>query len=51
MTASILKQDPDTEKIQKNAIYEDKTEHTNFQGNPLYQAKKTTLKQQLNGEK
>ena len=43
MTASILKQDPDTEKIQKNAIYEDKTEHTNFQGNPLYQATKRHL--------
>ena len=28
-----------------------KTQHANFQGNPLYQAKKTTLKQKLNGGK
>ena len=28
-----------------------RTKHVNFGGNPLHQATKTTLKQQLNGEK
>ena len=27
MTASILKQDPSTQKAQNNAIYSDKTQH------------------------
>ena len=31
MTASILKEDPNT-KVQQNAVYEDKTQHMNFQG-------------------
>ena len=33
MTASILKQDPNTEMVQKNAIFGEKTQHANFQGN------------------
>ena len=40
MTASGLKEDPNTEKVPNNAIYQDKTQHANFQGNPLYQATK-----------
>ena len=47
MTASIPKQDPNTQKVQKNAVYEDKIQHANFQSNPLYQA----TKQQSNGKK
>ena len=30
MTASILKHDPNTQKIKKNAIYYDKIQHVNF---------------------
>ena len=33
-------------KVQKSAIYSDKTQHANFWGNPLHQATKL----QLNGE-
>ena len=40
MTASTVKQDPNTYKLPKNTIYQDKTQHANFQGNPLYQATK-----------
>ena len=36
MTASVLKQDPNTEKVQNNATYWDKTRHAIFRGNPLY---------------
>ena len=43
MTASILKQDPNTQKAEKNVIYFDKTQHANFLGNPLYQATKQYL--------
>ena len=39
--------DPNTEKVKKNAIYFDKTQHENILGNPFFQA----TKQQLNGEK
>ena len=39
MTTSILKQDPNTWKMKKNAIYYNKTWHANFQGKPLFQAK------------
>ena len=47
MTASVLKQDRNT-----HAIFSDKKQHENLRGNPLYQAQyKTTLKQQINGEK
>ena len=38
MTASIVKQDPNTQKIQNNTIYLGKTQHVNFRGNPLYHA-------------
>ena len=41
---------PNTYKVQKD-IYWNKTQHANFEGNPLYQANKMTLKQQLNGRK
>ena len=34
---------PNTEKGQKNAVYQDKTQHANFRGNPLYQATKRHL--------
>ena len=50
MTASVLKQDPNTWKVQKNAAYYDKTQHANFRGNPLYRSIKITLKQQRNAE-
>ena len=43
MTASILKQVPNTSEIQKNTVYQDKTQHANFLGNPLYQATKVRL--------
>ena len=36
MTASILKQDPNTAKVQKSAIYWDKTQAVDFGNNPLY---------------
>ena len=36
MTASVLKQDPNTLKVQKAAIDEDKTENSIFRGNSLY---------------
>ena len=29
MATSVLKQDPNTKKVQKNAIYQDKTQHAN----------------------
>ena len=40
MTASVLKQDPNTQKIQKNAIHWDKTQPANFRGNPFFKLKK-----------
>ena len=43
MTASILKRDPNTQKIKKNTIHWDKTQHTNFRGNPFYEATKQHL--------
>ena len=51
MTASVLKQDPSTQNVQKKAVYQDKIKHVNFRGNPPLSSYKTTLKQQLNGEK
>ena len=33
-------QDPNIQKVQKNVIYSDKTQHANFQPNSLYQATK-----------
>ena len=35
MTATVLKQDPKTQKVQKNAVYYDKTKPANFRGNPF----------------
>ena len=43
VTASVQKQDPVKQRVQKNAIYEDKTQHANFRGNSLYQATKRHL--------
>ena len=31
-------------------IQQDRAQHANFQGNPLFASHKTTIKQQLNGE-
>ena len=39
MTASVRKQDPNTQKIQKNAIHWDKTQPANFRGNPFFKLK------------
>ena len=39
--------DPNTEKVIKNPIYFDKTQHENIPGNPFFQA----TKRQLNDEK
>ena len=30
MTASVLKQDPNTQKLKKNAIYYEEIQHVNF---------------------
>ena len=35
--------DPNTQKVQKNTICKDQTQHANFQGNPLYEAAKQHL--------
>ena len=43
MATSVLKQDPNTKKVRKNAIYQDKTQHANVRGNPLYKATKRHL--------
>ena len=43
MTPRVLKQDPNTYKFQKNAVYLDKTQPTNIRCNPLYQATKRHL--------
>ena len=43
MTASVLKQDQDTQNVQKNAIYWDKNTICKFSGNPLSQATKRYL--------
>ena len=32
MTTSVLKLDPNTQNVQKNAIYQDKTQYANFRG-------------------
>ena len=36
--------------VQKNAVYQDKTQHANHRDNPLYEAPKRHLKKQLNGD-
>ena len=41
MTASVRKQDP--KMVQNKAVYQDKTQHANFRGNPLYQDTKRHL--------
>ena len=50
MTASVLKQDPNTEKVKKNVLYQDQTTPANFQGNPLCQVTKWHFKQQLKND-
>ena len=41
MTASVLKQDPNTKRFKRMLIYfNTDTQHANFWGNPLYQATK-----------
>ena len=40
---NILFMDPNTRKVQKNAVYWDKTQPANFRGNPIYQAAKRHL--------
>ena len=44
MTASVLKQDPDTKRFKRMLIYfNTDTQYANFRGNPLYQATKRHL--------
>ena len=44
MTASVLKQDPNTKKFKQTLIYfNTDTQYENFRGNPLYQATKRHL--------
>ena len=47
MTASVLKQDPNAQKVKKNAVSYDRTQRAHFRGNLLFRA----TKQELNGEK
>ena len=54
MTASVLKQDPNTERFKRTLIYFDTdTQYANFQGNPLRQATKWHLnnKQMVKNDK
>ena len=52
MTASILKQDPNTERFKRMLIYfNTDTQYANIWGNPLYQTTKWHLKQQINVQK
>ena len=44
MAASVLKQDPHTRRVKKNATDCDKIQHANFRDSPLYQAKKKKKK-------
>ena len=46
---NILFMDPNTRKVQKNAVYWDKTQPANFRSNPLYQLK--LQKRHLNNSK
>ena len=43
-----FKGDPNTQKLKKNAIYYDKTQHANFRGYPPFQATKQQQQQHLN---
>ena len=43
MTSSVLKQDPNAQKVKRNAIYYDKTQHANFRGKPLFQTEKNEM--------
>ena len=43
MTAGVLKEDPNTERVKKNAIHFDERQHANFRANPLFQANKQHL--------
>ena len=50
MTVSVLKQDPNTQNVQKNAIYSDKIHNMRIFGVIRFIDYKTTLRRQLNGE-
>ena len=44
MTASVLKQDPNTKRFKRTLIYfNTDTQYANFRGNPLYQTTKRHL--------
>ena len=44
MTASVLKQDPNTKRFKRTLIYfNTDTQYAHFRGNPLYQATKRHL--------
>ena len=47
MTGSVVKQDPNTQKVKNNAIYYGKAQHGNFQGISFFKA---TLQPELKGE-
>ena len=47
MTASVLKQDPNTQKVKKECYLLGQNTTWKFSGDPRY---KTTLKQQLNSD-
>ena len=38
----LTQQDPDTLKVQKNDVYQDKTQHANFQGNSFIKLQNNT---------
>ena len=49
MTASVLKQDPNTKSFKRTLIYfNTDTQYADFRGNPLYQATKQHLNNILN---
>ena len=52
MTASVLKQDPNTKRFQRMLIYFNMdTQYASFSGKSPLSSHKTTLKQQINDQK
>ena len=52
MTASVLKQDPNTKRFEGTLIYFDTdTQYANVRGNPLYQAIKWHINSLIKGQK
>jgi len=51
MTASVLKQDPNTKRFKQTLIYFNKDTVCKFSGKSPLSSHKTTLKQQINGQK